>query len=81
MRTHDSLKKVITIQKHMSEQRIDNFLFKNFKKLPKSMIYRSLRIGKIKINKKKVKPYYKLQRNDCITIHSINIDIKKKKFI
>ncbi|ABJ90683.1 RluA family pseudouridine synthase [Buchnera aphidicola] len=75
----NSFKKIIIIKKHMSEQRIDNFLFKTFKKLPKSMIYRSLRIGKIKINKKKVHPYYKLKINDNITFFSINIETKKKK--
>ncbi|VFP79230.1 Ribosomal large subunit pseudouridine synthase C [Buchnera aphidicola (Cinara curtihirsuta)] len=79
MNNKELLKKSIIIQKNMSGQRIDNFLFKHFKKLPKSMIYRSIRIGKIKINKKKIKPFYKLKINDCVTTHSIIIDIKKKK--
>ncbi|VFP84980.1 Ribosomal large subunit pseudouridine synthase C [Buchnera aphidicola (Cinara splendens)] len=68
----------IIITKHMSEQRIDNFLFKTFKKLPKRMIYRSIRIGKIKINKKKVQPFYKLKIHDNLTLYSIKIEIKKK---
>ncbi|WP_172575451.1 RluA family pseudouridine synthase [Buchnera aphidicola] len=63
----------------MSEQRIDNFLFKRFKSLPKDLIYRSLRVGKIKINKKKILPSYKLKTNDYITIYSITINLKKKK--
>lgn len=77
----NSYRREIIIQKHMSEQRIDNFLFKNFKNLPKSMIYRSLRVGKIKINNKRVHPKYKLKINDSITIYSINTETKKKKFI
>ncbi|MGI4816855.1 MAG: S4 domain-containing protein [Janthinobacterium lividum] len=71
----------IIITKNMSEQRIDNFLFKTFKKLPKRMIYRSIRIGKIKINKKKVQPFYKLKIHDHLTLYSIKIEIKKKTFI
>ncbi len=44
---------VFSIQKDFIFQRIDNFLFNKFKTLPKSLIYKNLRIGKILINKKK----------------------------
>lgn len=69
----------ILIKQDMSKQRIDNFLFKTFKKLPKSMIYRCLRIGKIKINRKKIQPYYKLKKDDIITLFSIYTPFVKKK--
>ncbi|WP_231938294.1 RluA family pseudouridine synthase [Buchnera aphidicola] len=69
----------IIVNENISTQRIDNFLFKKFKNLPKSMIYRCLRIGKIRLNKKKINPNYKLQKKDIITLFSIKIPIIKKK--
>lgn len=61
----------LNITENMINQRIDNFLIKKFKKIPKSMIYRIIRIGKIRINKKRVKPKYKLKLGDKIKIPAI----------
>ena len=58
----------ITITEDKAEQRIDNFLIKNYKKIPKSALYKIIRTGKLKINKKKVKPQYKLKIGDYIYI-------------
>ncbi|WP_343191985.1 RluA family pseudouridine synthase [Buchnera aphidicola (Formosaphis micheliae)] len=55
----------------MEQQRIDNFLIKKFKTMPKSLIYKNIRIGKIKINKKKIKPKYKLKIGDKINVISM----------
>lgn len=70
---------IVTYIYKESTQRIDNFIFKIYKILPKNMIYRCLRIGKIKVNKKKVLPNYKLKLNDKISFFSINIPTVKKK--
>ncbi len=58
-------------------QRIDNYLFKIIKVLPKSKIYSLLRKGNIRVNKKRISHNYKLKINDIIRIPLINI--KKKK--
>lgn len=58
----------LNITQYMINQRIDNFLIKNFKNLPKSMIYRIIRTGKVRINKKRVKPKYKLKLGDKLKI-------------
>ncbi|CAL4323639.1 23S rRNA pseudouridine(955/2504/2580) synthase RluC [Buchnera aphidicola] len=72
---------IIYINEDMINQRIDNFLQKKFKNVPKSMIYRIIRIGKIRINKKRIKPQYKLKIGDRIRIPPIKvIDKKEKKF-
>ncbi|CAL1329264.1 23S rRNA pseudouridine(955/2504/2580) synthase RluC [Candidatus Providencia siddallii] len=60
------------------EQRIDNFLFTKFKNVPKNMIYRIIRKGNIRVNKNRIKPKYKLKKNDIIRIPPIRI---KKKII
>lgn len=45
-------------------QRIDNFLITHLKDIPKSHIYRLLRKGEVRVNKKRAKPDYKLQAKD-----------------
>lgn len=45
-------------------QRIDNVLLKTYPRLPRSLIYRLLRTGDIKVNHKKVPPSYKVGTND-----------------
>ncbi len=58
-------------------QRIDNYLFKIIKILPKSKIYSLLRKGNIRVNKKRISHNYRLKINDIIRIPLINI--KKKE--
>lgn len=52
-------------------QRIDNFLLAILKGVPKSLIYRLLRTGKIRINGKRVKQIYRLQIDDQVSIPTI----------
>ncbi|XBC39559.1 MAG: RluA family pseudouridine synthase [Buchnera aphidicola (Chaetogeoica yunlongensis)] len=68
----------INITKNIETQRIDNFLQSKFKTLPKSLIYKILRNGQIRVNKKRIAPSYKLQSHDCIRIPPIYIKSIKK---
>ncbi len=52
-------------------QRIDNFLIAILKGVPKSLIYRLLRTGKIRVNGKRVKQTYRLQIEDHVSIPKI----------
>lgn len=54
-------------------QRIDNYLLTKTK-LPRSLVYKALRQGQIRVNTKKVEPSYKLQENDILRIpkHYLN---------
>jgi 23S rRNA pseudouridine955/2504/2580 synthase len=58
----------LNIDADRSEQRIDNFLFSQLKTIPKSRIYRALRGGEIRVNKKRVKAEYRLQGGDIIRL-------------
>ncbi len=64
--------------------RIDRLLRNKFGKLPQSLIEKSLRSGKIKLNKKKVKSSFKVSLNDKVELFNfnfkININQKKIKF-
>ena len=59
-----------------SGQRIDNFLRTKLKGVPKSLIYRLLRKGEIRVNKKRIKPEYKIQSGDLIRIAPIRVPEK-----
>ncbi|XOD70247.1 MAG: 23S rRNA pseudouridine(955/2504/2580) synthase RluC [Sodalis sp. (in: enterobacteria)] len=61
----------VTISIDETGQRIDNFLRTRLKWVPKSMIYRIVRKGEVRVNKKKVKPKYKLKNDDLIRIPPI----------
>jgi len=52
-------------------QRIDNFLMKEYKFLPKSAIYKLLRKGEIRVDKKRIKPTKKLVLGEEIRVAPI----------
>lgn len=63
----------LEIDEHQQGQRIDNFLFKLLKGVPRSRIYRILRKGELRINKARVKPEYKLRAGDRVRIPPIRV--------
>ena len=78
--------KNITVDHDNEGRRIDNFLFSNFKNIPKSKIYKVIRKGEVRVNSKRVKPDTKLSKNDLIRIppnlinQEKNIDININKY-
>jgi len=63
----------VTIDEDHFEQRIDNFLLTKLKGVPKSMIYRIVRKGEVRVNKKRIKPEYKLQIDDIVRIPPVRV--------
>ena len=66
----------VTITEENVTQRIDNFLITYLKGVPKSMIYRILRKGEVRVNKKRIKPEYKLVIGDEVRIPPIRVSEK-----
>lgn len=62
-----------TVEPDYAEQRIDNYLVAQLKGVPKSLVYRILRKGEVRVNKKRVKPEYKLQAGDIIRIPPVRV--------
>lgn len=62
-----------TVTKDASGQRLDNFLTSRLKGLPKSRLYRIIRKGELRINKKRVKPDYRLQEGDVIRMPPVRL--------
>ena len=64
------------------EMSLDRWLRNKLGKIPQGLLEKNLRLGKIKVNKKKVKSSLKIKINDKIDIFDFsfkeNIDQKKK---
>jgi 23S rRNA pseudouridine955/2504/2580 synthase len=54
-------------------QRIDNFLRRTLKGAPKSLIYRILRTGEVRVNSGRIKPDYRLQAGDAVRIPPLRL--------
>tara|TARA_B100001540_G_scaffold311729_1_gene331648 strand:+ start:2325 stop:3230 length:906 start_codon:yes stop_codon:yes gene_type:complete len=75
---------VINVESSSVGLRIDRWIKNNLIKIPQSLIEKDLRNGKIKVNKKKVKSSYKLNKSDKIFLYNVsykNLSKKKIKFI
>ena len=62
----------LEIDESGAAQRIDNFLFKHLKGVPKSHIYRILR-GEVRVNKKRVDQTYRLKQGDLLRIPPVRV--------
>ena len=73
--------KTFIVDKMDVNMRIDRLLRSKLGKIPQSLIEKSLRNGKIRLNKKKVKSSYKVNPNDKIELFNFNFkeEIKQKK--
>lgn len=65
---------LIKIVEDDAGQRLDNFLFRHLKKVPKARIYNLLRRGELRVNKSRKKAAYKLLCNDIIRLPPIRIE-------
>ncbi len=59
-------------------QRIDNYLMRHLKGVPKSRIYRILRKGEVRVNKGRIKATYRLQAGDRVRIPPIRMESTEK---
>jgi 23S rRNA pseudouridine955/2504/2580 synthase len=64
---------LLTISEEEAGQRIDNFLLRICKGVPKSHIYRVLRSGEVRVNKGRIDQLYRLQEGDVVRVPPIRI--------
>jgi 23S rRNA pseudouridine955/2504/2580 synthase len=57
-------------------QRLDNFLFRTLKGVPKSHVYRLLRTGQVRVNKRRAKPDYRLEAGDELRLPPVRQEAK-----
>ena len=78
------MSKIFIVDSTCNNMRVDRWLRNKIGKIPQGLIEKTLRLGKIKINKKKVKSSFKIKTNDKVEIFNFNfkerINQKKIKF-
>ncbi|MBV2207335.1 23S rRNA pseudouridine(955/2504/2580) synthase RluC [Stutzerimonas degradans] len=64
---------MLEVAPELAGQRIDNFLRTQLRGVPKTLIYRILRKGEVRVNKGRVKPEYKLQAGDLVRVPPLRL--------
>ena len=64
---------LLEVSPELAGQRIDNFLRTQLKGVPKTLIYRILRKGEVRVNKGRIKPEYKLQAGDIVRVPPLRL--------
>lgn len=68
----------LTVTEAHAGQRLDNYLFNLLKGVPKSRLYRIIRKGEVRINKKRVDVSYRLMSGDILRIPPIRAAVKSE---
>ena len=69
--------RLVTVDEFSIGQRLDNYLLKKLKGVPRPHIYRIIRKGEVRVNKGRKKAEYKLQLNDVVRIPPIRLATEK----
>ena len=70
---------MVEISAAQLNQRLDNFLMKQLDNVPRTRIYRIIRKGEVRVNKKRSKPDYKLQIGDQVRIPPMHMGQEKPR--
>ena len=72
--------RVVTVEigEESAAQRIDNFLLRTLKGVPKSHVYRVLRSGEVRVNSGRVGPEYRLRIGDRVRVPPVRVATSAK---
>lgn len=63
----------ISIGEEQAQQRLDNFLVRHLKGVPKSHVYRLLRTGQVRVNSGRVDAAYRLREGDLVRLPPVRV--------
>lgn len=67
---------LIEINEDQDGQRLDNFLMRVLGSVPKSMIYRIIRKGEVRVNKGRIKPRHRLKTGDFVRVPPVRLEME-----
>lgn len=70
---------IVEVQGVGEGQRIDNYLLRHLKGVPKSKIYRIIRKGEVRVNKKRCKPDSRVYDGDAVRIPPIRVSENREQ--
>ena len=62
--------------RHRETQRLDNYLLQTYKNVPRSLIYRIIRKGEVRVNGGRKRAHYRLHHGDRIRIPPLTVEEK-----
>jgi 23S rRNA pseudouridine955/2504/2580 synthase len=65
--------RLVSVSAEEAGQRIDNFLSRYLKGVPRSRIYRILRRGEVRVNRGRIPPRYKVRAGDTVRIPPVRL--------
>lgn len=65
--------KLVTVDEESAGQRLDNFLMRQLKGVPKTHIYRIIRSGEVRINKGRVSADTRIQAGDVVRVPPVRV--------
>ena len=66
-----------TVTEDEAGQRVDNFLMRHFKSVPRSRVYRLLRKGEVRVNRKRIDAEYRLAAGDEVRLPPVHIESRE----
>lgn len=69
----------LEVSEDIQNQRIDNYLISKFSRLPKALIYRWIRKGELRVNKKRVKQTSRVSAGDIVRVPPFSLDESSKE--
>jgi len=64
---------LVEISADLAGQRLDNYLLNRLKGAPRSLIYRIVRRGEVRVNKGRIRPEYRLKAGDTVRIPPVKL--------
>jgi hypothetical protein len=75
----DSAVRVLCVDAESDGQRIDNFLLRHLKGVPRSHLYRVMRRGEVRVNKGRVKASHRLRTGDLVRIPPVRTARRRRR--
>ncbi len=73
IKTHKSAAQRVRVDAESGNQRLDNFLLGRLGRVPRTRVYRMIRKGEVRVNKKRARPDYRLKPGDEVRIPPLRI--------
>src|SRR6185503_14635912 len=70
---------LLEVGEESESQRLDNFLLRRLKGVPKSHVYRVVRSGEVRVNSGRVKPDYRVRIGDKVRVPPIRVSAPNAK--
>lgn len=73
--------RMLTVPADVAGQRLDNFLLTQLKGAPRTLVYRIVRTGEVRVNKGRIKPDYRLQAGDVVRVPPLRLAEEKENVV